>query len=607
MSRIRILSEQVANQIAAGEVVERPASVIKELVENSLDAGATRIDVHVEGGGTGLLRVADDGHGMDGDDVLLCLERHATSKLRDEAQLAAITTLGFRGEALPSIASVSRMTVFSRRHDQPLGTRAEIRYGTLQAVHQDGGARGTVIEVRQLFGNMPARRKFLKSTRTELSHVEEVVKNQALAYPATGFSLQVDGRVVLEYQPGAELEGRVRAIFRYKDALIALGENEAGEHDFLLDGYLLLPETAPAGQARLRILVNDRPIQDAMIRHAVSEGLQGYLMRGYQPSGVLRLRVPPDQVDVNVHPAKREIRFRQGEHIHRFLVARVGRAMAGYQQAMRTSLFVVPSPGAEDAISQPVQSAGRVALPLPLTTAEPSSIQPKHSSLAPSAANGHGHGLQWPEERHQTGPAADLPATTEDFTGLTLIGQLFALYLLAEKDGRLIVIDQHAAHERLLYGQLRQGYLRARIPRQQLMFPAMVELSPAHCETLGEKGEWLLTLGVEAELFGDNTAVVKSMPAVLSHMEPAVLLPEMLDSLRGVEQRDDRTIPRAMDDLLASMACKAAVKAGNRLQPVEMLALLAQMQASDTFSHCPHGRPVLKMFSLQEIERWFHR
>jgi DNA mismatch repair protein MutL len=222
VSRIRILSEQLANQIAAGEVVERPASVVKELVENSLDAGATRVDIHVEGSGSGLLRIADNGLGMDGDDVLLCIERHATSKLRDEGQLAAIATLGFRGEAIPSIASVSWMTILSRPREHDLGTRAEIRYGSLQAVHQDGCARGTVIEVRHLFGNMPARKKFLKSSRTELHHIEEVVKNQALAHPHTGFSLQVDGREVLHYQAEDDLEQRVRAVFRSQGRLLPL-------------------------------------------------------------------------------------------------------------------------------------------------------------------------------------------------------------------------------------------------------------------------------------------------------------------------------------------------------------------------------------------------
>ena len=611
MSRIRILSEQVANQIAAGEVVERPASVIKELVENSVDAGATRVDVHVEGGGTTLLRVADDGEGMDGDDVLLSLERHATSKLRNESQLAAIATLGFRGEAIPSIASVSRMIILSRQQGQELGTRAEIRYGTLQAVHQDGGAKGTMIEVRQLFGNMPARKKFLKSSRTELYHIEEVVKNQALAHPAIGFSLTVDGRIVLEYQPDASLETRVRAVFRYKNALIALDETGADGDELMVDGYLLLPESAQASQARLRLLVNDRPVQDAMIRHAVSEGMQGYLMRGYQPSGALRLRVPPDQVDVNVHPAKREIRFRQGEMVHRFLAARVAKAMGRYQQNLREGLFTAPRSLARPAAG-PSDFVAAHGPPLPVfATAEPlAAVNPVNLQAERPTPAALSPGI--PADAQVMSPAAAVPAMSadlaEDFSGLTLIGQLFALYLLAEKDGQFVVIDQHAAHERLLYGQLREGYLEKIIPRQQLLFPAMVELTPAQGETLEAQAEAVAAFGLEAALFGGNSAIVKSVPAVLCHMDPAMLLPEVLDGLRGKDLAGaGRMIPPAVDELLASMACKAAIKAGNRLQPVEMLKLLAQMQASPVFSHCPHGRPVLKTFSLKEVERWFHR
>ena len=614
MSRIRILSEQLANQIAAGEVVERPASVVKELVENSLDAGATQIDIHIEGSGAGLLRVADNGLGMDGDDVLLCIERHATSKLQNEGQLAAIATLGFRGEAIPSIASVSWMTILSRPREHDLGTRAEIRYGSLQAVHQDGCSRGTVFEVRHLFGNMPARKKFLKSARTEMHHVEEVVKNQAMAHPQTGFTLQIDGREVLAYQPDADLEKRVREVFRYQGKLLPLQRGEAADSEAMgLAGYLLLPEMAQAGNARLRLLVNNRPVQDAMIRHAVSEGLQSFLMKGYQPAGALLLTIAPDQVDVNVHPAKREIRFRKSEEVHRFIADRVARAMGGYQQTLRTNLFAPPLPepsrgrDAEGLRYQPPADVPVAAV----RTAEPGGCQPR----LPIAS------VSWPpvdlspEPPSQpviedAAPLCPLPAPSlaEDYASLTVIGQLFSLYLLCERDGAFFVIDQHAAHERLLYGQLRQGYLAARVPRQALLFPVTVELTPVQAETLEQRQAEVAALGFEADFFGDTTYVVKSVPAVVSHVEPGGLLREILDGLRGPASAEAaQVVPQAVDQLLASMACKAAIKAGNRLQPVEMLKLLQQMQASTVFSHCPHGRPVVKTFSAQEVEKWFHR
>ena len=623
MSRIRILSEHLANQIAAGEVVERPASVVKELVENSLDAGATRIDIHVEGSGTTLLRVADNGSGMDGDDVLLCIERHATSKLHEASQLAAIATLGFRGEAIPSIASVSWMTILSRQQAQDLGTRAELRYGALQAIHEDGCGRGTVIEVRHLFGNTPVRKKFLKSSRTEMHHIEEVVKNQALAHPQVGFTLLVDNRVALEFSPSPDLERRVRDVFRYRGQLLPLATEEARDPDQpVLDGFLLLPEAAPATSARLRILVNDRPVQDGMIRHAVNEGLQGFLMKGYQPAGALLLTIAPDQVDVNVHPAKREIRFRRGEAVHRFLVDRVRAAVSGYQQSLRASLFAPPQPQGQP-LDAPADRAGTERLePFPSTLhlSEPSPPTPRRLpslDVRPSVAPPVTPVFRAPAVETAPTPAPTFSIVPDsgkqsaepgEFAGLTLIGQLFSLYLLCERDGQFIVIDQHAAHERLLYGQLLEGYRAARIPRQTLLFPVTVELTPAQADTFAQRAGEVEALGLQAEHFGEATWVIKAAPAVVSHIDPGTLLREILDGLRGpITPDSQRPVPRAVDDLLASMACKAAIKAGNRLQPVEMLKLLERMGASEVFSHCPHGRPVLKTFSTQEVERWFHR
>ena len=617
MSHIRILSEQLANQIAAGEVVERPASVVKELVENSLDAGADRIDIHVEASGTRLLRIADNGQGMDGDDVLLSLERHATSKIQEESQLSAIATLGFRGEAIPSIASVSWMTIVSRPSHQALGTRAEIRYGSLQSVHEHGCSHGTVIEIRHLFGNMPARKKFLKSARTEMHHIEEVVKNQALAHPHVGFTLHADNRLSLEFQPGADLEQRVREVFKYQGRLLGLRAGTTDEDTIALEGYLLLPEAAPASTARLRILVNDRPVQDAMIRHAVVEGMQGFLMKGYQAAGTLLLTIAPDQVDVNVHPAKREIRFRRGEAVHRFIARQVRESLAAHQETLRTSLFSLPreqpvEPQAVQWEKTPVPAAALAPriLPDPIQTAEPLPRQPRLPDQARTLAV-----KPPPAPVAQEPLIVDLPPDSLEqppeeavFAGLQLIGQLFSLYLLCEKDGELIVIDQHAAHERLLYGQLLAGYRAARIPRQALLFPHTVELSPIQMETMERHAQTVASLGLEAEHFGDATFVVKAVPALVRQEDPGALLMEVLDGLRGSRGEDGRRpLVQAVDDLLASMACKAAIKAGNRLQPLEMLKLLAQMEASDVFSHCPHGRPVIKAFTAQEVQRWFHR
>lgn len=603
MSQIRILSEHLANQIAAGEVVERPASVVKELLENSLDAGADRVDIQVEGGGTRLIRIVDNGIGMDGDDVLLSLERHATSKLTDESQLGAIATLGFRGEALPSIGSVSRMTILSRIREAATGTRADIRYGILHGVHEDGCARGTIIEVRSLFGNLPARKKFLKTSRTELSHIDEVIRSQSLAHQLVAFSLQVEGRKVFSF-PAADLEQRVRDVFRYQDTLLPVQAAIDGEDGLQVSGYLLLPDAAPS--SRLRILVNSRPVQDRMIRHAVMEGLQGFLMKGHQPAGALLLEVAPELVDVNVHPAKREIRFRNAGEVHRFMVRAVARAIQQHQDQVRSELFSVPEQGVAVATgpgsnpfvdNQPRQPAHQQTVPM-----EPETDPPTPRTMEPAAD-------VFPyDEPVRPQPIVSQPEKQAEFSGLTLIGQFLQLYLLCERDGQLVVIDQHAAHERILYQRLRHDYEQREIPSQSLMFPVTIELGPDHAETLEKEIEAVAALGIQVEYFGDTTWVIKAVPALVSQLSPQDVLTDILDGLRNRFSTGlSGIVPECIDTLLASMACKAAIKAGNRLQPEEMVELLKQMENSQVFSHCPHGRPVIKTFSRHEIEKWFHR
>lgn len=609
MSRIRILSDHLANQIAAGEVVERPASVVKELLENSLDAGSSRIIVQVEGGGTRLLRIMDDGMGMDGDDVLLCLERHATSKLQEESQLSAIATLGFRGEAIPSIASVSRLTLLSRDADADTGTRAEIRFGTLHAVHEDGCARGTVVEVKTLFGNIPARKKFLKSPRTELFHIEEVVKNQALAHPETSFELHVDGRQRFDYLATDNPEERMRAVFKYQGKLLPL-IGAVGE--FALNGFLCLPESVAAASARLRLLVNGRAVQDRMLRHAVIEGLQGFLMKGHSPAGVLLLNLPPVDIDVNVHPAKREIRFRTPREVHTFVAGVIRQAVLDYQEDVRSELFAAPV--SDDNSRENRTKVDRVEIKqsraMPLSAAMDKPLEQK-SFLSPPTMletreplhDREGGGLETGDNASRQG----LQIQDESATGLTLIGQLMDLYLLCEHDGRLLVIDQHAAHERILYGHLVTAYLAREIPSQNLLFPVTVELLPGQCELLEKSNREIARLGLQTMHFGETTYVIKAVPAMVSQLSPEDVLLDILGALGNWNANGQGGLPESVAELFASMACKAAIKAGNSLQPEEMISLLQQMDESEVFSHCPHGRPVIKTFSRAEIEKWFHR
>ncbi|MDW7773392.1 MAG: DNA mismatch repair endonuclease MutL [Desulfobulbaceae bacterium] len=611
MSRIRILSEHLANQIAAGEVVERPASVVKELVENSLDAGAADISVQVEGGGTRLIRVVDNGEGMGEDDVLLSIERHATSKIDDNSRLDAITTLGFRGEALPSIGSVSRLTLLSRPQHKATGTRAEMRYGTLHAVHEDGCAQGTVVEVRGLFGNVPARRKFLKSARTELYHIEEVLRNQSLAHMGTGFLLRVDGRTVLDLQPVENPEQRIRDVFRYHGKLIII-HAEDNEEPVRISGFLLQPEVSASITNKLRTLVNGRPVRDRMVRHAVVEGLHGFLMKGHSPSGVLFLDLPAEQIDVNVHPAKQEIRFRRSPDVHRCIVRAVRSALRAYQEEARSDIFVLapPSPTVRQEEQRTVagKSGGRPTLP-PGRRQFPADSFSSPGSRSTEAGAQTGEPLAGfdvppspPSVLHGRGKEG-LP----DFSGLVVVGQLFNLYLLCERKGQLVVIDQHAAHERILYQQLRSAYGQRSIPRQSLMFPVPVEMSMEQADILERHGRDIAELGFILQHFGEETWVIKAVPALVASVDPADLLFETLDKIASAGNDKSSGIAARIDNLLSSMACKAAIKAGDRLAPEEMLKLLEQMQASEFFSHCPHGRPVVKVFSEKDIEKWFNR
>ncbi len=616
MSRIRLLSEHLTNQIAAGEVVERPASVVKELLENSLDAHASRIFIQIEGNGTRLIRIRDNGEGMDSDDVLLSIERHATSKIQNEQQLNSITTLGFRGEALPSIGSVSNLIILSRLQGNATGTKADIRYGRLHKIHEDGCAQGTIIEIRNLFGNVPARRKFLKSTRTELYHIEEIVRNLALAHPNIEFQLQENQRTVLHMMP-SDLEKRVREIFKYQKDLLPIKHLPEQADHIKLEGYLLLPDSHSSSRTnRLRTLVNGRPVVDNMVRKAVSEGLQGFIMKGQQPAGALLLTINPEQIDINVHPAKREIRFRNAQAVFHFFQQATSYTLSKYQDTVRDTLFTTQATPEASEINTNIPE------PLPTKTIEEKPV-PEQENLSDLPQLSKPPKQQYKKfiepllsntvtEPEPGAPIQQSPAagkTNDTTTGeMTLIGQLFNLYLLYEKNGQMIVIDQHAAHERIIYQQLLNGYLNNKMAGQNLMFPVSVELLPNQIDTIEKYPEELVSLGLTVQHFGDATWIIKSVPAIISHLKAEEILIEIINSLQGGQGRKTSgSVPKKIDAILSSMACKAAVKGGNKLETEEMSGLLSLMQESDFFSHCPHGRPVVKVIDKKDIEKWFHR
>lgn len=618
MSKIKILPENLANQIAAGEVIERPASVVKEFVENAVDARASRIIVEVEGSGSKLIRVIDDGEGMDQDDMLLSLERHATSKLQKVEQLSSILTLGFRGEAIPSIASVARLSITSRIKGSSLGNRAEIRFGQLRKVHEMGCSQGTVMELRDLFGNVPARKKFLKTVRTELSHIEEIAINTALAFPALGLTYRVNGKVVWDFSTKADtLALRVKKIMG-RNSRNPFVELNSSQDELAVYGLLLAPDEPQRVASKLRIFVNNRAVRDRMISHGVMEGMHGFLMKGRRPAGVIFLTLNPQWVDVNVHPTKQEIRFHQSQQIHALVVSAVSKAMAGYQKNIQHAVF--GKADEQQATAEPL-TAKVVSLPLgkksqPVKVEEPvlpyeQSSQPVFSPprpvTVPDVKPGQGKiSEKFTPALSQT--ESDIPvipaAQSAPRFGLRYVGQFMQCYLLCESRDGIVVIDQHAAHERLIFERLKKQYHALDIPGQALLFPEMIECSPTQSEVLKKYGKEIARLGIVVEEFGGESYAIKSVPAILGHLGPLEIVNGIFDHYLG---RKSKSQPTRIDDVLSVMACKAAVKANDKLLPAEGEELIRQMEEADVFSHCPHGRPVLKVFAESEIKKWFYR
>ena len=624
MSKIKILPESWANQIAAGEVVERPASVVKELVENSIDAHAANITVEIQGGGTRLIRVIDDGTGMDADDVLLCLERHATSKLVELEQLGRIASLGFRGEAVPSIASISRMTILSRQADRDLGTRAEIVFGRLNKVHETGCARGTVFEVRDLFGNVPARKKFLKSVRTELFHIEEVVKNYSLACPGLGFVYSVADREALRLPAGSDnLEARVKRLLApgIKGELVAI-DSTSRDHHIRVSGFLLPPDESFGSAAKFRLFVNGRAVRDRMVLHGVAEGLHGFLLKGHRPAGALFLDLDPAMVDVNVHPAKQEIRFHRANVIHQHVVLAVRDGMKKAQEIIKHRVFGTPAMSAHPAKpSRPGELEGPMAFSTSdslsgrndsghfFTSSQKTGLADQTREDSGIFALSSSREIAREEEARpdasrdrQTSTAPPVPVAR--LPGLRLVGQIFKSYLLCESDEGLVAIDQHAAHERLLFEKLRKQYQANQLASQSLLFPEVMECSPAWTRILKQHGKDIAALGFDVQPFGGESYVVKAVPAILGKLSPAEILAAVFDIFGDEASGGQLT---RVESVLSGMACKAAIKANHALLPEEGEALVRQMCEADIFSHCPHGRPVVKVFSPAEVKKWFHR
>ncbi|MGG5890033.1 DNA mismatch repair endonuclease MutL [Falsiroseomonas sp. HC035] len=584
--RIRLLSETTANRIAAGEVVERPAAAVKELVENALDAGATRISVTLEDGGIGRILVEDDGHGMDAADLSLAMDRHATSKLAEEAMLFRIATLGFRGEALPSIGAVSRLTLTSRT----AGAAAhaiQVEGGRKGDVAPAAGAPGTRVEVRDLFFATPARRAFLRSPRHEAEQAVEAVRRLAMAWPEVAFRVEVEGRVALSLPP-ADRAARIAGLLG-PDFAAAAVPVEASRDGASLSGLAGLPTHHHATSAAQHLVVNRRPVRDPLLRTALRVAYRDLVPAKRFPAAALFLEVPPETVDVNVHPMKSELRFRNAEAVRGLMISALRRAVA------------VGAPGA----APDDLGAGAFAAPPGFAEAAPPGIFPgwrPPSGPLPQRPRGPSLPLGF--------AAAPLPAPLPDFPqdgplGRPL-GQILETYVLAEAaDGSLVLVDQHAAHERLTHEALRAQLVEGGVRAQPLLLPAVVEMPAADAARLLDQVAALARLGLEIEGFGPGAVLVRAMPALLGAPDPAPLLRDLAEEL--AEMDEALALEARLDAAVARLACHGSIRAGRRLGSAEMAALLRQMEATPRAATCSHGRPTVLRFGKAELERLFGR
>lgn len=609
---IRRLSEQVVNRIAAGEVIERPAAALKELVENAIDSGARRIHIRLDRGGMDRIEVTDDGCGMSPDDLRLAVERHCTSKLRDET-LVRISTLGFRGEALPSIGAAARLTVMSRPRGAESAWSIRVEGGVVGEPEPCAGAPGTRVLVEDMFFATPARRKFLKSPRVESGHAENVVRRLALAAPQIAFRLEFDSRMILDL-PVQDRAARVAAILEsgQADGLLPV-EGQRG--DLKLHGFICAPSVHRATANGQMLLVNGRPVVDPVLRTAVRVAYRNVMEHGRHAVVALALEIPPEQVDVNVHPAKTELRYADPAAVRALVIGSLGRALgtgagvAGVRPDLLQSRGPSPAriwypPERQD--NAPEISA-RMAMPPAMAQKDGAGFPTGLAeSTLPLAALPAARRAVPVEEAAPTGDAA-----CADYPLGAAMAQVLGTYILSQTaDGALVLVDQHAAHERLTHELLRQQYLGGEIRAQRLLLPEVVELTPRQAEALLSFAPALARLGLEIEPFGGPAVLVRTMPALLGKENPAGMLRDLAEELEA----DDLATPAQadaldarMDAIIARMACHGSVRAGRRLTHEEMNALLRDMERTPRSGTCSHGRPTWIRLEKADLERMFGR
>ncbi|MFP3981312.1 MAG: DNA mismatch repair endonuclease MutL [Desulfobacterales bacterium] len=612
MASIRVLPEILSNQIAAGEVVERPASVVKELLENAIDAKSDRIHVEIEQGGRSLIRVADNGQGMGHDDALLAIERYATSKIFSEADLSSIRSLGFRGEALPSIAAVSKFSMVTRDAKSDAGTEIIVEGGKIKAVNQTGAPPGTMVSARQLFFNTPARRKFLKTVNTEMGHISEIVSCIALARPDIGFRLIHNSKTIKDWPGSNDAFERVADVLGsdLRSLLYPLEQETAAAR---ISGWIADPSASRSSTNRIYVYVNGRFVRDRSIIYALAEGCRGRLMKGRFPMAVLFLDIPHSEVDVNVHPAKQEVRFFK----QREVVEAVRRAVENaWRQQRDRAARREPKPGATatqaalfEKSSQQVQPPWEAPDFQASATSAQASISEPRSTYAAAAESAN--------TVKSAAPATEQPRRPEPqpqtemfshgfFSEAIVLGQFRNTYIICEKLDELLLVDQHAAHERIVYERL-SGLRKSSdtTAMQRLLMPETVELRYREAPAMEQLLPELNAVGFEIEHFGGETFVVKAVPDVLAEREIAPLVTDLADTAGNFGTAPDMT--RLVDQCLILMACHGAIRANQALTEKEMTALLKQLDSCDNPFYCPHGRPTLIRWSLPYLEKNFRR
>ncbi len=612
MNKIKILSENLANKIAAGEVVERPASVVKELVENAIDAESSRIEVFVKDGGKRRIKVVDNGSGMSREDALLSMEQHATSKIDDESDLFNIATMGFRGEAISSIAAVSKMAILTREADAVEGVEIISEGGVIKDVRAAGVPSGTIIDVRNLFFNTPARKKFLKTTVTEMGHITEYVIRTAIAYPAISFSLKNENSTLLNLPRCGDLLERVKTLIGKEDSA-KLQKIGIESEEVKVSGFISPPSVQRSSSSGFYIYVNGRFVRDKVIRHAVLQGYAGFIMKGKYPLAIIFVEVDPGEVDVNVHPAKSEVRFRNSRLVHELVSSAV-------ESTLRTKSWLSEdalSDTTPDTVSDGIKEAARKYMSrggwheniysksdggrLNFT---PEGLGEKVSGDTPNQTNAMVEG--------GVDSFNDYQATGRNLLGepyfsrLEIVGQIGEMYIICQDSKRgMIIIDQHAAYERLAFEELKKGYQDKTYNVQELLIPETVEISPKHAAALEENLEFIRGLGFDVEPFGKMTFVIKSVPAVLGGRGAKEMIKDLAADLSYLPS--SKSIENIFDDIAKRIACHSVIRGRRRMAYDEMKDLLKRMDAAGIVPNCPHGRPAHIEIPISEIEKRFER